>query len=220
MTTAETGFTNAGECYVNSPNNVSVGNGYLSLTARNEGLSLGGCGTTGGFVSTIKSFSQAYGRFEIRAAFPNVKVAGVQSSLWMWPKSSPYGSWPTSGEIDIAEYYSGSPDRAIPYIHYSPAGDDPNVTNNYCLMADPSQFHTYLLEWTPQTLTVKFDGVTCISDNWNPAAPLQKPAPFDVPFFLNLTQGLGVYQNQYNPLLTPLPATTKVDYVRAWSGSF
>ena len=37
ITTAASGYTSgAVACFVNSPNNISVGNGYLSLTARKE----------------------------------------------------------------------------------------------------------------------------------------------------------------------------------------
>jgi hypothetical protein len=41
------------------------------------------------------------------------------------------------------------------------------------------------------------------------------PAPFDQPFFLSLTQALGVGTNSPTAS-TPLPATTLVDYVRVW----
>ena len=40
--------------------------------------------------------------------------------------------------------------------------------------------------------------------------------PFDQPFFVALTQALGVDTNVFNPATTPLPATTQVDYVRVW----
>jgi hypothetical protein len=56
-----------------------------------------------------------------------------------------------------------------------------------------------------------------VADSWNPAAPLVKPQPFDQPFFINLTQALGIGANLFDPATTPLPATTQVDYVRVWS---
>jgi hypothetical protein len=45
---------------------------------------------------------------------------------------------------------------------------------------------------------------------------VSSPAPFDQPFFILLTQALGVGTNQFDPATTPLPATTSVDYVRVW----
>jgi hypothetical protein len=53
-----------------------------------------------------------------------------------------------------------------------------------------------------------------VTDNWKPL--LAKPAPFDQPFFLALTQALGIGGNAFNPATTPLPATTQIDYVRIW----
>lgn len=223
QTTAASGFGGATECFVAGSNNISEGNGVLSLTVRKEAAPFT-CTTptgsfttqyTGGTVNTLGRFSQAYGRFDVRAAFPAATVAGLQSSLWLWPTTTKYGSWPTNGEIDIAEEYSQHPDRVIPFVHYTPASPDPNVTNNYC-MIDPSQFHTYTAIWTTSTITIQFDGKTCLSDSWHPAAPLVKPQPFDQPFMVALTQALGLNSNAVTAS-TPLPATTQIDYVRVWS---
>jgi len=223
LTTAASGYTNGWECYTDSPNNISVSGGVLSLTARKEAQPFmcyapwGAWNTqyTSGFATTWSKFAQAYGRFEIRAKFPAAKLAGLQSALWLWPvNDQKYGSFPASGEIDIAEFYTQYPDRVIPYVHYNDGGADPNVTNNYCMMSDPEQFHTYLLEWTPQSLLIKFDGQTCVNDVWNPVG-LTRPAPFDQPFYLNLTQALGISTNAMTAE-TPFPATTQIDYVRVW----
>jgi beta-glucanase (GH16 family) len=223
LTTASTGFHSGAECFIADPNNISVSGGVLNLTVRKEAAPFFCATPTGGYltqytsgtVNTLGRFSQVYGRFEIRASFPAATVAGLQSSLWLLSTTNKYGKWPTTGEIDIAEAYSSYPDRVIPYIHYTPAAPDPYVTNNYCKIT-PGQFHTYAAQWTPSTITITFDGKTCVSDSWNPAPPLVKPAPFDQPFLLALTQALGVNANAVTAD-TPLPATTQVDYVRVWS---
>ncbi|MEP7019702.1 MAG: glycoside hydrolase family 16 protein, partial [Pseudonocardiales bacterium] len=144
--TANSGYHSGAECFVNSPNNISVAGGTLRLTVRAEAAPFtctdpyGDYPTqyTSGMVSTFGLFTQAYGRFEVRATLPAATVAGLQEAFWLWPaNASKYGStWPWSGEIDIAEIYSTYPDRAIPYIHYVPAAIDYNVTNNYCMIAD------------------------------------------------------------------------------------
>lgn len=224
VTTGVLGYHTGAECYVASSNNIAEGNGVLSLTVRKEAAPFtcktpsGGYPTqyTAGGLNTLGRFSQAYGRFEIRAMFPAATVAGLQSSLWLISATSAYGSWPTSGEIDLAEWYSQFPDRAIPYVHYTPVGGtDPSATNNFCFIT-PNQFHTYVLTWTTSQLTITFDGKTCVKDTWNPAPPLVKPAPFDQPFLLALTQALGVGANAVSDA-TQLPATTQIDYVRVWS---
>jgi beta-glucanase (GH16 family) len=168
-------------------------------------------------VNTSNLFSQAYGRFEVRARMPAATVQGLQESFWLWPEDATrFGAWPTSGEIDIAEAYSQYPDRAIPYIHYTPAVFDPSVTNNMCTVGSVADFHTYVAEWTPTSITISYDGQTCLVDHWTPAFPLVAPEPFDQPFMIALTQALGIGGNTFIPGYTPLPATTQIDYVRVY----
>ncbi|MDX6232949.1 MAG: hypothetical protein QOH68_1949 [Nocardioidaceae bacterium] len=218
------GFQGGGDCFVNSTNNVKVANGVLSLTTRKEAQAFtckspyGNYTTryTSGMVSSYFRFAQAYGRFEIRAKFPAAKVAGLQSALWLWPDNpTRFGSWPASGEIDIAEFYSQYPDRAIPYIHYHAATRAGAVTNNFCMIANASGFHTYVAEWTASTITITYDGKTCLTHTIKPAAPLTGSEPFNQPFIIALTQALGIGANSVTGS-TPLPATTAVDYVRVW----
>ena len=222
--TATSGYTTGSPgthvCYMASPNNISVANGYLALTVRKESH-LVTCGAysswiTGGTVSTFAHFSQTYGRFEVRAKFPDVTVAGLQETLWLWPvNSTRYGAQPASGEIDFAESYSQRSNLVVPYIHYVSAGYDPNVMSSSCTIT-LSAFHTYTLVWTTTTMTVSIDDKTCLVDTWQPAAPLLAPQPFDQPFFLVLTQALGLNANAYNPYSTPMPDTTYIDYARIW----
>jgi hypothetical protein len=222
--TDQSGYLNGpAACFVDSPENVSVSGGSLRLTARREPAPIG-CGPaftteyTSGMVTTAMGrFSQAYGRFEIRAKVPPARVRGLQTALWLWPTDAArYGAYPGSGEIDIAEMYSLHPDRAIPYIHYRADALDPNVTNTGCMISDLSAFHTYTLEWTATSMKISYDGRTCLFDHWVPASPLTGSQPFDQPFFISLTQALGVGTNEFDPATTPLPATTTVDYVRVW----
>jgi beta-glucanase (GH16 family) len=209
-------------CFVDSPNNVSVSNGTLKLTAREEAAPFNCAGDfdtryTSGMVSTAQGrFGQTYGRYEIRAKVPPAEVKGLQTSLWLWPvDSSKYGEYPASGEIDIAEMFSQYPDRAIPYVHYDAAAGS-NVTNTACMVSRLSAFHAYTLEWTASGIRISYDGQTCLVHTWNPASPLSGSQPFDQPFFIALTQALGVGTNEFDPASTPLPATTTVDYVRVW----
>ncbi|MCU1658207.1 MAG: hypothetical protein JWO57_2863 [Pseudonocardiales bacterium] len=230
--TADSGFHSGPECMVDSTKNVSVSGGYLNLTVRRETAPFTCTDPYGNYttqytsasVSTWGAFSQAYGRFAVRAKFPAATVAGLQSSLWLWPQDqNKYGAWPKSGEIDIAESYSQYPDLAIPFIHYDAAPAPLNATANTnlvtkydCRISDPTKFHEYVAEWTQHTITIKYDGSTCLVNNWVPAAPLASPAPFNQPFLVALTQALGVDTNAFKASSTPLPATTQVDYVRVW----
>ena len=111
LLTARTGVPTP-ECRVSSPDNIAVQGGRLSLTVRREPAPFtctsptGGYVTryTGGAVTTYNKFSQAYGRFAfrglpsgsfklvaVRAKFPDTKVPGLHSALWMWPQHLTYG---------------------------------------------------------------------------------------------------------------------------------
>jgi beta-glucanase (GH16 family) len=212
-------------CFVDDPDNISVSDGTLKLTARQEPAPftcqspLGDYDTeyTSGMVSTYGEFSQTYGRFEVRAKVSDAQVPGLQSALWLWPDDpNHYGPWPASGEIDIAEMFSQYPDRAVPFIHYDDAGGNGGATNTSCLISNLDEFHTYAVEWTSSGIRVLYDGQTCLLHVWDPADPLVSPQPFDQPFLVILTQALGIGTNEFDPDTTPLPATTEVDYVRVW----
>jgi beta-glucanase (GH16 family) len=204
---------------MDSPANVNVSGGVLNLTAIHEAAPFL-CGNgmttqnTSGEVMTYERFNQTYGFFEVRAKFPDVTVPGLQSTLWLWPVNKvKYGPLPgSSGEIDFAEWFSQYSNLDIPNIHYPGATSSDTA---HCSL-DPATFHTFGLEWTSTSMTILLDGTTCLVDHWHPLLPLAPPQPFDQPFFLNLTQALGVDTNLYNPATTPLPATTQVDWVRVW----
>ena len=225
LTSAATGLATGGACFVDSPDNVAVGGGVLSLTVRKLAAPMTcpesygrtiSTSYTGGQVGTYGKFSQTYGRFAVRAKFPAAVVAGLQSSLWMWPVKSP------TGEIDIAEWYSRYPDRVIPYLHYAytsskitsanPLSGTNVVTNNNFLVKDVNAFHEYAVEWTASTITITVDGRVVLIDR----VAAYGTSPFNQPFFVALTACLGSGTNPFDPQKTPLPATTQVDWVRAW----
>lgn len=239
QTTAASGFHSGAECFVDSPNNVSVSGGTLHLTVRKESAPFTCTSPSGSYTSQYTSgtvngygrFNQTYGRFEVRAKLPNTSIKGLQETLWLWPvDATRYGVWPQSGEIDFAEFYSLYNGWNIPYLHYSllqstvswatntnvytalPApNNQPGMTCSYTKGA----FNTYTVLWQPGKITLQVNGQNCIVDNYS-ANNLTSPAPFDQPFFIALTQALGVGTNGFVDGQTPLPATTEVDYVRIW----
>lgn len=224
LTTANSNLHGGDDCWVDSSENIAVSDGNLRLTSRREDSPVT-CTTangtsfdsqvTSGSVSTFGKFAQTYGRWDIRARFPEVTLPGSQGSLWLAPQQSRYGVWPLSGEIDIAESFSLYPDRVVPHIHYKPSSTDSTVTNTKCLVSDPWNFHTYSAVWTPGRIVISIDDRTCLDHKVHAADPLSGSQPFDQEFVLNLTQTLGVATN--TPVEgMPMPLTTEVDYVRVW----
>jgi len=225
VTSAGSGLTAGPGCYVDSPQNIAVFAGALHLTARQEAAPFTCTGAQGSFwtqytlgqVATYGKFFQTYGRFAVRAAFPPATVAGLQSTLWLWPQYPNISG--VVGEIDFAEWFSNFADRLIPYVHYSYDPWTVNlqtgtnvVTNDNCVIGDASAFHEYVTEWTGSTITVEVDGQTCLVDHVQASGV----NPFNQPYFVLLTQALGIGSNAFAPGSTPLPATTTVDYVRVW----
>jgi len=174
-------------------------------------------------LSSYQLFSQEYGYFEVRAALPSSDAPGLQETLWLYPEDEHlYGPWPDSGEIDYGEFYSSDPSADVPVVHYPGSDSDPDARTVGCTIDGVSptgQFHTYALSWTPTTLTMYDDGVPCLVDHYQPhvTSPDTAPEPFDQPFFLAFTAALGLSgEDAYDPALTQLPATTRIDWVRVW----
>jgi beta-glucanase (GH16 family) len=217
MTTATLGFTQtAGECYVDDPAHVEVGDGVLTLTATKLATPEA-CGPrptayASGMVFTKDRFAQTYGRFEVRAKLP--RGAGFQPALWMYPQHTAYGD--RSGEIDIAESF-GAPDVVSPHIHVHDATGTDHPQGTDCHVAGASDsFHTYTAEWLPGEIKFLYDGVPCfVTSQWDTGPPLVAPQPFDHPFFLLLQLGLGYGPNAPSAA-TPFPGVLQIDYVRAW----
>ncbi len=166
---------------------------------------------TAGTVMSWGRFAQTYGRFEFRAKFPPTTGEKFASALWMLPEDSPYGSWPNSGEIDVAERFGDRWfDRVFPSVHY--AGENFSLSSGYnCVVpTSATEFHTYAVNWTETTMYFYYDDQLCFQHSWTPDAPLVAPQPFDQAFNFVMTQG-GASD-------APVGATftTDVDWVRAW----
>lgn len=216
-------FSLGGECVVDSPNNISFVDDpaiasttdHLRLTARREAAEFTCVSNkpannfqathTGATLMTYNKFTQAYGRFEVRAKLPNITVPGAQFSFWLFRQDLQ-----AAGEIDPMEWYSQYSDRGIPMLHGSAAP----YTNHYCTFdTTKGPWHTYTLEWTPRSIKVLYDGVTCLHNtNVGPNAP----APFNTPMMVNLTLGLDPTHPDANGAL-PSSWNVDIDYVKVWS---
>jgi len=217
-----TGDQTAGyACYVDDPDNISVGGGVLNLTVRKEATAQP-CGSatstvtspyTAGAVSTYHLFSQQYGRFEARIRNTATSAAGLHEAFWLWPDDRVPSTvkWPDAGEIDISETYSQYDNLSIPYLHYyaDAGGPQPSVNTAWNCAADRGVWNTYTLEWTPTKLTILVNGKTCLTNTSGDPA-------FQKPYIVALTQALGNGTNTMSAS-TPVPATMSIDYVRVWS---
>jgi beta-glucanase (GH16 family) len=203
-------------CYRDDPSNVDVADGSLSLTLRKLDsaatcpFGLPPTTLVSGGISTFGIFSQQYGRFEARIKNTASGAPGLHEAFWLWPdKRYSTIAWPGSGEIDIAETYSDHNDIVLPYLHYSAdaGGVQFGVNTNPCAAAR-GVWNTYTLEWNASRIEILVNGKTClVNTSGDPA--------FQKRYIINLNQAIGPIGNMPTDATT-FPATTQVDYVRAW----
>jgi hypothetical protein len=109
---------------------VRVARGSLRLTSQQTRNPFICFSPAGSFATTYKAssvttrdrFSQAFGRFEFRARFTNTTATGLHAALWLYPSKLTYGGWPSSGEIDVAEWFSKSHQYVFPSVHFNGTG--------------------------------------------------------------------------------------------------
>lgn len=224
-TSVSGGFRGGQECY--TPRNVSVsgGNADLSVT---RATPFNCAGVTAqfnaGMLISKNTFTQTYGRFEMRAKLPS--AAGLQPAFWLLPANPYHADGYDYGEIDVMESWTATPNVASPHLHY--VGTPGSLNNGkYCSVPNiATQFHTYTLEWNSSRITMSYDGTTCWSTTWVPIPLYQpllarSPEPFDQPFYLIVNLATGGPKTPYNEVspsesITSANATMQVDYVRSW----
>lgn len=146
------------------------GSGLLILEARREdgypgALTYFGHQYTSSRLQSIPMFGQSNGTtapgaiIEWRSKFDPIQT-GVWPALWTWGTS---GSWSTSGELDMLEIFANAEGNVgKSNIHYSDDATD-HSPGSAALGVDTSQWHTYSMEWEPNTspswVEFRVDGV-------------------------------------------------------------
>ncbi|WP_241461710.1 glycoside hydrolase family 16 protein [Aurantiacibacter luteus] len=230
------------QCYTPRAENVSVEGGNLVLTARREAWTgpaqPGSSNTaskpfTSGKIATQGLQSWTYGRFEMRARFPQGQ--GVWPAFWMLPEPNSYGGWAASGEIDILEAINpgvvcptceaGGENSIYGTLHFGGAWpDNRNAGRNRSFPGlTDGQFHTYGVIWERGRFTWTVDGEaygSLTSDQWFTTASADPQAPFDRPFHLILNLAIGGRWPEANALGgvsdQGFPKRMEVDWVRVW----
>jgi len=206
---------NEWQFYTDRTDNVVVEDGILKIRALRENM--GSHQYTSGRIATRGLASWLYGRFEIRAKVPVGR--GTWSAIWMLPENGQYGngSWPDNGEIDIMEHVGYDPLSVHSTVHTQVANTNiGNQAGNSIEDADiQTEFHTYVLEWSPRSIRMLIDGQV-INENTNYSTDW-RVWPFDQAMHLILNQAIGGNWGGIQGIdLNALPATFEVDYVRVY----
>jgi beta-glucanase (GH16 family) len=230
------------ECYTNRPENVSVSDGKLHITARKETFTgpiwLDPSHTTtqdrtSGRITSL-SGKWTYGRVEVKAKMPQGK--GMGAAIWMFPASQDethgpkYGDWPGSGEIDILEVFSPNTGDNSGDIHgtlvYGEALPGTRAATGKAYTPTTSNiwdnYHVYAFEWEAGETRWYFDNIhyaTQTKDGWftlyGPDGEKQFGAqsePFDQDFYLILNVAITGVTDTVS-----FPQEMAVDYVRVYS---
>ncbi|WLR41773.1 family 16 glycosylhydrolase [Bacillus carboniphilus] len=211
--------------YTDSSENVTVKDGELLLTAKEEQVSdqFGTYQYTSGKLVTNDIFSKKYGKFEARMKLPEGQ--GLWPAFWMMPDDDVYGEWASSGEIDIMEAGGSHSDKIGGTIHYGE-----NWPNNLATGADYefpegqsiTDYHVYSIEWEPGEIRWYVDGnLYQTLNNWysqgeHQADNYSYPAPFDQEFYMILNLAVGGWYDGDPDGNTEFPAQVAVDYVRVY----
>lgn len=196
----EHGLVRNNEAQWYQSDNAACVNGSLVITARREhpaehpsaeytSASLTGKG--------LQEFS--YGRFEMRGKID------IRAGSWpAWWTLGVHGSWPQGGEIDIMEYYRGN---VLANFFY---GDKWNSKRTPVDDAWASEFHTWVMDWDEETITISVDG-----EVRNTEAVSKADCWAGKPVYMIINQALGG-SNGGDPSATTFPMYYEVDYVRVY----
>jgi beta-glucanase (GH16 family) len=207
-----TGHTNNNEqqAYVDSSSTIYIDQGALVIQPRYAPGFKTPEGKTFDFISgrinTRKKMEFTYGQASARVRM--TAGAGLWPAWWLLGN----GDWPESGEIDIMEYI-GESDWASAAVHgqgYS--GETPFVNRHYFAgNNDVTHWHVYAVDWTPDSLVFKYDGVPMFRVTRSMAEHYGKWS-FDNAEYLVLNFALGGgYPAKINGVKAPyfgLPAAT------------
>lgn len=198
--------------YTDRTENVSVENGYLLITARQEDFN--GASYTSGRLQTKGKFQQKYGRFEARMRLPYGQ--GMWPAFWLLGDDSDGSIWPQIGEIDAMEYRGQNPSVVLGTVHGPGYSAGQSITKSYTLPNDrfDTGFHIFGVEWGPNYINFYVDDVL-----YNQITPEDVTGEWvfnDRPFYMliNLAVGGSFVGNPNTE--TEFPQTMLVDYVRVY----
>ncbi|MCX2719833.1 glycoside hydrolase family 16 protein [Lentiprolixibacter aurantiacus] len=224
------------------PENATVSNGYLIITAKREQFE--GASYTSARMTTKGKFEQQYGRFEARMRLPYGQ--GMWPAFWMLGADIDTNPWPGAGEIDIMENKGRTPSIISAALHgppdvcvEPPSTEGPDAYNAYlnCLQNprdgyfgdDPAfkeydlvnervdtEFHVYGVEWGPQYVNFYVDDV--LFKQFTPEdEEIDGPWVFDKgPFYMLLNLAVGGNFDGPPNAETVFPQSMLVDYVRVY----
>jgi beta-glucanase (GH16 family) len=171
---------------------------------------------TSASLTTKGLWSWQYGRFEMRGRIDT--RPGLWPAFWTLGVA---GEWPSSGEIDIMEYYRGG------LLANAAWGTERRWVARWDSARKPitefndpdwsKKFHVWRMDWEESAIRLFVDGLLLNSIDLKETVNADKEAknPFRQPHYILLNLAIGG-MNGGDPSGTEFPARFEVDYVRVY----
>lgn len=204
---------NEAEYYTNRPQNATIKDGNLVITAIKENYQ--GASYTSARMTTQRKGEFTYGRFEAKMKLPTGR--GIWPAFWMLSNTVPL-NWPATGEIDIMEAVGMNPGMVYSNVHstanYNGKGDQLSVADY------GTAYHVYAVDWSADSMKFYVDNHQLFAYG-NPhladASANQAQWPFDHPFFILLNVAVGGnWGGQQGIDDSIFPQSMSVDWVRVY----
>lgn len=183
-----------------SPNNIKVEDGLLKIISKIERYK--GRDYTSGAVHTKGKFNFLYGMVEMRAKLPAGQ--GIFPAFWMM--SDKKDTW--LPEIDIMEMLGHLPNEVWMVSHWlDKTGSLKSDSNTFKGPDFSKDFHTFSIEWTPDSITWLIDGIERFRSS--KFVPSEK-------MYLYLNTAIGGNWPKSPDSSTVFPVNYEIDYVRVY----
>lgn len=163
----------------------------------------------------IRNF-EAPGRLEFRARIPKAK--GVWPAIWTMHVNK--YSWPANGEIDILEHISQEPDRVYSIFRWGEGGSnrEHKVIRTTTIPDYSKDFHTYVLEWDDEKMSISIDDKEVGSVRISEADYPDGGNPLRTPCYIIINTALGGRGTWPEPADgADYPVKFEIDYVRYYT---
>lgn len=203
--------------YTNSTNNSRQYNGNLEITVREETVQGHNYGTpatfnyTSGSIITLRKNDWVYGKIEGRFKIPNGK--GLWACFWTLGANYEQVWWPQCGEIDIFEHINNE-NFVHATAHWADASNKHVGKGKDSPIIDVTQWHTYSIEWTPNSIKWYVDDK--VYHEFNILDGINSTQEFHKPHYILINLPIGGSWPGPPDATTVLPATMYCDYVRVY----
>lgn len=189
-----------GQAYV--PGAIAVKEGMARIVARRELAKYDGVQRefTSGMMTTLGSFAQTYGRFEIRCRAAAGK--GLESKFWLLPVPST-----EIPAIDIFDVVGGDPTKALFANRWGDEKTERSFTGSYGVADMSDGFHIVAVEWDENRIVWTVDGTERFRSTTG--VPHQ-------PLYLAVNLAVGGLQAKYPDQTTGFPAVFEIDYIHVY----